>query len=342
MCDYLLTKMYEEGLYSDINLTINGREYKLHKSLINRSLFFKTLIENIGIMSTSEEIEIKGMLDNLIDSQFIDKVLKWLYTNNNLDVSELIKSSNGSIDLDNLIQIYDVLNFLQIDETMNDMTKIINREIEKDNRSHLLLDSMTEKCVFNSKKDMMRNFYVYGIGRTDDECTKYDYCKMFERIHNDFKKIREFHDIIRIKKLGENICDMDMCEKFINCLYEEGTSLLIGEACAEYAPKRDKRCYILDNVLAYREYIIRDCMPNLCLIPQCGTKINDLMSAKILLDIVNDNNKAKVIELLDISNWYVDGKINLEVIEEVRNVCKEHNLEEMFNKKFKAFAFVYL
>ena len=66
------------------------------------------------------------------------------------------------------------------------------------------------------------------------------------------------------------------------------------------------------------------------------------MSAKILLDIANDNNNAKVIELLDISNWYAGGKINLEVIEEVRNVCREHDLEEMFNRKFKAFSFIYL
>jgi len=333
MSNYTLTNIYEKGLYSDISLKINGKTYNLHKSLVDRSIFFKTLINNIGIMSTDEEIEIVSISGNLIEPKLVDDVLKWLYTSEKLDVHELmdeILAEKTSLCV--MLKYYSIIDYLQISGAIDDVIKMINTKLRRCN----------QKYVFPSivKED---GGLVYKYGTEEyDMYSEIQFRRILGIIYGDFQKIEKYHQIIKNKKIGEHVCDAYIYDKLINCIYEKDKNIIIEMCIKYYRDSGNTRDYILRNILTLRQYIVNEYSRHLYYVPQSSHGKICLSSAKLLLDIASGDNKTKIIELLDIDDWYKDGKIILENVNVVRDICKEYDMEDIFNKKFKAFAFIYL
>lgn len=136
MNDRLLNQLFYLGKYSDLELTINEKLYKLHKEFLNESQFFKTLIENIGNMSTKEDINISDINGDILAVRYVDDIVIWLYTEKNDFMDKLNNENNMLISLREAIKYYYVADFLQIDRAKNMISYKINDILGSEQTTH--------------------------------------------------------------------------------------------------------------------------------------------------------------------------------------------------------------
>lgn len=329
MNDNLTSCLFEQGLYSDIQLTINKKLYRLHKLLIGKSLFFKTLIDNIGIMSINEEIEIKELSGKLVCSKYIDDVLRWIYTNKNLIIIDLI---NEKSNFEVVLQYYYVIDFLQIGNTKKEIINIINDRLILCNPSkhNFISISKVPNSIYtyycNSKK------YNVSDGTSND---------ILGFIYDNLIKISDFFDILKNKRPGRNICNNGIYDQYMSHLYKKNKKDFINVTLTHYSDYTEKNNDVVNCMYVTHQFIIHECLPLLNYIPPSCCKLT-LVQVSMLLDIVDDNNKAKLIELLSMDDWYIEGNTIWENINEASNLCMTHNLKKEFDNKLKAFVYVFL
>ena len=197
--------VYEKGLYSDIEITINGKLYKLHKFFISKSNFFKTLIDNIGKMLTDEEIKIEDVSGNEIPQKYIDNVLKWMYKYNESYVGYLIGLDD---DIEDMLQYYYVIDFLQIDDSKEQIIKILDCRLAQQRSKNTFVQ------ITRSQK---KNTFLCGCSgnlsseKNSREILTYIYENLIMLVNTN-----RFSDLIWDKKLGRDLYNQHIYDVFMD------------------------------------------------------------------------------------------------------------------------------
>ena len=320
--------IYEKGLYSDIELTINGKLYKLHKFFISKSKFFKALIDNIGKMSTNEEINILDITGKMIRSKYIDDVLRWIYANGELVVKILIDpKSNFEV----VLQYYYIIDFLQIGDVKKEIIKILDNKLVQCN----------PRDTFVPIRKVTNTYYTYYCNSKTYNVSENKASEILGYIYGNLMKMKRFFSIIKNKKPGRNISDAAIYDQYINYICEEKINEFIYVKFRNNSSIIEENNEVVTCMYYAHKFIIQECLPHMYYIPQSDSKLN-LEQVKMSLDIVDIKNRAKLIELLDIDDWHCNGALLWENIREVSGLCSEYDLMEEYKNKLKAFMYVYL
>lgn len=306
---------------SDIDLTINGNLYHLHKNILIKSIFFKSLIDYIELMSTKEDIEIFGINGEKIQSEYIDNIIEWLYNKGNNLIENL--ADNGEMnDFKKIIQYYYLSDFLQIDEIKRKTISVMNCKLSSYNGPSNIVENM-------SVCDYKYCDVFYGAHNRSQ------FCSLMEIFYGELTKIIDLYkeECDKIKNIDKPICNRYMNfvlnrekEKFVSLgeVPNNNYSWLMGEIYKIYKyfyGERHSHC----NFLVKKEHELH---------------IKDI---KILLNVVHKSNHEKLVQLLDMNIFYANNKIDWEKMMHFDNICIEYGVRDTFLIKMNMFIknFVY-
>jgi len=190
----LLYNLCELGFYTDLSLTINCKPYNLHKHLVTKSMFFKTLVDNMDNMSTTEEIEILDVDGELIKVGYLDKVIRWLYDEDD----NIVTPVN---DIKELLRYYFLADFLQIDE----LKKIIVGKIND------ILDKPIDSSCHKIEKGDTDNIYLYR-GQKYDIQLDTKYVAIMKIIYDAIIQIKNVANCLKKNDNVEEECEEKKCE----------------------------------------------------------------------------------------------------------------------------------
>lgn len=316
--------IYEKGLYSDIELTINEKLYKLHKFFISKSNFFKTLIDNIGKMSTNEEIKIEDVTGDAIPQKYIDDVLKWMYSDDELIVENLIDKENS---FGEVLQYYYVIDFLQIGDSKEKIIKILDDKLTQQKP----MQTFVEIRKSSEKKN------TFFCGYSGNLSLDFDDRKILEYIYDNLIKTSRFFDLIKNKNLGRDLYSSHIYDTYMKFLYERKKERFTSLLCMTNIEKID----VINCMFVIHQFIIKECLPHLYYIPKSDSKLS-LQQVKMLLDVVDIKNRAELIKLLEVDNWHSNGTLLWENIQEISELCAKYDMTEEYKNKLKALVFFYL
>ena len=181
-----LSQFFNDSNYSDIEIELKNKTYKLHKFIISQSNFFKNLL--------NEEIS-KIVLDVKIEIEIFDLIIKFMYTGEikTKDPIHLVKLIEGS-------SIFD------LEEISKFCYSIIYQKISIENVLPILIVSNDLKI--KSVKDICFNFFLKN---------KTEFMKkikvelsnelLFELLQvSTFMDVPEKFDLSNIDFLGRNLC----------------------------------------------------------------------------------------------------------------------------------------
>lgn len=351
----LIRDLCNLGIYSDLELTINNKLYKLHKFLIYKSIFFKTLINNINNMSIEEKIEILDVNGELIESIYVDNIIKWLYHGNadfmgNIELQynekfdeQSSEQSNGQSDeqfdkketyynLKETLKYYYVADFLQIDEMKNIIVANINDG----------LDAMDYSQWYDCGiiKNHYGNYEYNGDTYSARESNHYKY--IMEVIYDKLKKVKhlytnenDFGDLFTNENgFGNN--DQTIYNEYMRYVYE-GDKKRFSECYmmkCDYMEEIVGAMYKICNKLYVETYLSNNPSPKITL------EMEDIES---VIDIVHDYNKPKLVQLLKMENFIdKDGVIDWNMIKVIDDFCIKHKIRKAFTRKVQAFMYLFV
>lgn len=346
---------------NDIGFTINDKLYVLNKSNVSKSVFFKTLIENIGIMETNDDIHIYDTYGEKIGSKYIDDTMKWLdatniekwrdvsnifdklYVDNNSYKKILLCENNDTQSKNNnlikqIVNYYYVADFLQIDKLKILMKNKINR---------ILKECTEEKFYVVEEWNEHNNTYEFKStnGTSVEYVLPFDcYYEdiLHEKYDGDASYFESYHNMMHI-----------MCNKLYLLMDHMTNTDRIKEMLQQYSCE-DKNPHIYDyhadKYLSNNDHLkVEECFDNLrkmyyiyetvsvinlkyltnMIYPQCALD-NKLVEELLTFDIIEETNKINLIKMLDTSDWiYRDD--NNDVAVQWKNIAEANGL---FEKKY--------
>ncbi len=327
----IIKYLYELGLYSDIELVINNKLYKLHKYFITDSMFFKTLIDNINVMSTSEEIYITDTNGIMMDIHYVDNIIKWMY-DEKIEFLENLNNLRSSTTLIELTKYYCVVDFLQIDILKEYIKKNINEQIDENN---------FEEFPYSITKNAHTEDYLWH--NKQRQCIL-DGCFNYADIMNCIYHILVHKNCIHILKsyIPENNEQrkMNICNRYIQFIIKNKITVFTSNPCRDLKEKNesydDYKIFIVSCMYdVYRKTV--DACINGVAQSNMSLQIYDI---KLMLDmdVVDDIQKFNLVRLLDNNDWInEDNMIMWEKLIDINKVCIEHNIEKLFLNKVQAY-----
>lgn len=350
---YLYKLFFKQNLYSDMEIIINDKKYKLHTLLLkSKSEFFKCLLNNPQ-MNITDPIIITGLNNKVIKSDIIDEVIKYMY----LDDINKILYLNNEIDYDYnfkyLLDYYFVSDYLQINDIKNVCIDKMNKYfIMIYNYKKVLIDLSNEviKCYDCDDSYFNRNNrYIFNINnnRLDIE-NRYHYnknissildfiTKHFIKFNNYLKLINiKLYDIIKFRYIAyfkyenksvigyfsehfKNFILNDLDTKYLNYFINED----------KYAEGQNLIKEIIIFFENFKEYIIKT--------PIHFTKpvILNFHDINILLKKNDTIQNTVLIKLLDCNELIVDNTIINEKTQELEKICNNYSLKKEYISKMK-------
>lgn len=327
----IIKYLYEFGLYSDIELVINNKLYKLHKHFITDSMFFKTLIDNINVMSTSEEIYITDTNGIMMDTHYVDNIVKWMY-DENIEFLENLNNFRLSTALIELTKYYCVVDFLQIDI----LKKYIKKKINE-----LFNEIKFEEFPFSIIGAIKKDYYFW---HTKQRQCILDGCFNYADIMNYIYHILVHKNCIHILRsyIPENNEQrkMNICNRYIQFIIKNKITVFTSNPCRDLKEKNEsyddyKRFIVSCMFDVYRKTV--DAYING--VAQSGVSLQ-IYDIKLMLDmdVVDDIRKFDLIRLLDNNDWInEDNMIMWEKLIDIYKICIEYHIEKLFLNKVQAY-----
>ena len=314
MDNILFKTLYDTGLYSDFELTINSKKYKLHKHFASASKFIKTLIDYIGVMSTDDDITIYYYDGKLIDTQYVDEIIKWFY-HQNMDLVELLSNPKKIDNIKCILKYYCVADFLQIDEIKEKLCGIINN----------VLGSYTDSKSFSNISYLETDkFVVARAGYCDSTIVTIDTRRRTDRetfarrIYDDLLKVKDYIPRINIKtfmdkKYGKYVSNLNY---IYSCIFGDPSTDIIDTICTVHYYMDEGRSEFVEflainrspeNIrvaVALHKYFTNHSQQ----LPSINNKLS-LDDVNKFVDIVRKNNYNGLIDLLDIHEYYIINSV---------------------------------
>jgi len=296
MSNNILNFLLNKGIYSDVQLKINGKVYKLHKIiLVESSDFFKSMFLNENQMDISHEIIIVDKNSVVMPSKIVDEIIKWCY-HRNLNEIQL----NDLIDY---YYLYCCADFLLINTIKDYCCKMINKKITN--------HSIELKTIkFTSEE----NEIILSGGILID---KIIYKKIFLEHKMLFEYFKKHNHLF--KEAGINTF---IFNSFINSkeTYEEMVDELVAfgpnAICLDYINKAIK--------VLKKRHIMQITLPDL--------KIYEAMQLEPLVD---QNNYDKLIEMIKLDDLYENNNLINDHTKLLEQFCKKNNLTNLFKEKIR-------
>lgn len=358
----------EEGFYFsltngkkyDISFKINRKIFYLHTSVITKSLFFKTLLDNEQYMGIKDdEIIINDIYNNvLIDSSCIYEVLNYLYNDDINMMAQLSRFITGETiyDLINLLQYYTISDFFQID----DLKEILHKELVK---ILLRMRPHVPKEIVEVKTQSFGEYvsdgtYTYGAEILDPFDMEKENIEKIIGIFNEnfsyFKKhapnyfhknmkkyvsIFYYPDLVRDRSYSEIY--KSVLDSLLKC------DMSIFRLTTTKIKNKEYYCIVDDvGIITYIGAFIT-CIYNIY--KRVYNDIHDSLYwnfideeknlpielVEIIMSILEKDESCVI--LLDTKNWLKDGLLNWPAIHEFEKICNYNGQQEQFKKKIKAF-----
>ncbi len=328
----LFKTLYVEGMYSDINLTINNKLYNLHKYIISKSKFFQVLIANEKNFNTKDNIIINGVNNLPIPIKFIDDVIEWLY---HFDI-KLLDHFNKAIDIyfdfNAMLQYYYVSDFLQIDEIKCTALSIIEKYLDS-YKSNIMIPNIIEKITSTLS-------YIINDKEYDTHYESY-YSNVMEIFFDIFKKYESCIKYINYLDLSES--NKEIYIKYMDYIYvNDKKKFIASHKQTLYYSNLDNRKTVLLMYYVYKKIVN---LINLCCIDYLPiiTSIS-ISEFNNLLNVINNEYIDTLIQILDVSDWSFDQNgQHHEYFHYLENICIKHDKIKCLHKKMIAYMnFIYL
>ena len=344
---------------SDITFKINGKTYNLHKNIIAKSLFFKTLLDNEQFMGIKDDEIIIGDVYNVpINSDYVDEVLGLMYDNDVLKIdqsADVIRYATAD-KLIKSLNYYILFDFFQIDNLkeicMDLMSKMMPNIYPKlPNRiEHVFkIPNFPEP---GSYKCNGRQFYVDPLDEITWKSCRKDFEDLAKIIYDGimfYKKYAGIYFDTTIKRLIDD--EGDLVKKHIINRIKECEFPEINIFMFKYNDT-EKKIYMVDefdfhirggdfidfilgiyhnlhNGTQFKLYWIMDDRKNSLPIEIVG----------FLMDIF-PNNRCPAM-LLDTSDWKIGKSLNWPRISQFENICIRNNNLLFFEQKLRAYLKLY-
>lgn len=358
----LIKELCEEGKYSDLELMINGKLYKLHKLLITKSIFFKTLIDNIGKMSTIEEINILNFSGKIIDTKYVDNIIKSLYYDNTNFLEYIIKNTIEDKTIScfkEVVDYYCISDFLQIDEIKNRMVNIINTDFKfKNNETYKI------KCVrsnifsivdYNKNKNKNKEYnvekreeeYKYIMEKLYDKIVTIDH-RCLEKMNNKFDSYyyeSDYSDEDSDEDSDDEDKKIKKHEFICRSIYANYKNYIINKDREKFiaAPKFKFEKILISNIMynVYNEFLIEK-EKYIHYAPSLDATL-ELVEIEKLFDMVNTESRSILIQLLNTNNWITsEGTILWDEIIKTSHFCTKFGMKEEFANKMRSFFVLFV
>jgi len=359
------------GMYSDVSFTINGRKFNLHKHIISsKSAFFKALISNEQYMGLKDdEIIIEDIDGDVINGDYVAEILGWIYHGNINMADKLLESARGTIydNIKKIVQFGTLIDFFQIDELNKIYFSVVfnKGKIDEDfSIKYIKLCSKKSSASCEPKKNQYQyvidgHHYNFDTNSFDKEETnkllddiykvlahiKYIAPKYFKKYINYIEQYNFSTTYPEIKNDDNiNIFKQYIINSFLhiqrpsNIFFQYFGPLKIEN---EEELKCNSNLIKLDAI-GKHDVIVKflyDILKNML----SETFVNSLdfvydkkckIPAKyfvFLMDITD--HRELLIKLLDIDNFYSNGVLDNDVIQDLEMYCTSYNLKKEFLDK---------
>lgn len=358
-------KLLKSGHNSDISFEINGKKYDLHRDIIIKSLFFKTLFDNEQHMGIkNDEIIINDIYDLPINSDYVYEVLCWLYDDDlNVMKQFVVPMDCTTTDiLIKLLQYYTLSDFFQIDDLKKICIDALSKTIEKKvHRVPYRIEINRQRCGPYKHNGQIFHFGFSGEQLWNDQ--KEEYERFFEIIYSKFSYIKkhaskhfdhyiekyfgpEGNDIIQYIEYGCNKHDYkprDITKHIINSIQQNNILKF------KYDDEKEK-IFVMDDESGYHmngrnflDFLLKvyDLLygsvadSSLWWISSDKNNNIPIELVNILMDIFPYSDSPA--RLLDTENWQCENRLNWIPILNFENICIHHNKQNSFKNKMKAY-----
>jgi len=339
---------------SDISFKINGTIYDLHRNVITKSIFFKTLLDNEQFMGIKDdEIIIKDIYGVPINSDYVSETLNWMYFRNITKMS-LFTMLTGCAVTENLIELlqyYTLSDFFQIDGLKEICKKEMSKMMPK-------IYPLLPKKISNKNNCYAHdgwNYYISCCNLGEWTSCEKDFKKILEIIYGGlafFKKYTAvyFDQCIEnnakfvwspaMKRHNINI-DMNDIDKYILDSIRKNNGPIVHYDIIKKKLLLDDTNYCVDgnvyiwNIFQIYEQMYGSFHHNMYWIMNDGKNCLPIELVEVLMDIFPDNKYP--VMLLDTSDWRNEKTLNWNNISLLENLCTHRNKLGFFKDKLGAY-----